>query len=106
MELSILSSSSSFFSFYCSYSSVCGASEIPELLAKFYEFAKRRKGNKKNIPAIKHCNGKRFTDSVGTASTLNSYNTSVFGCERIILQIKQTHPGETFIINIKMIRKR
>jgi len=31
---------------------------------EFYKYVKRRKGNRKNIPAIKYCNGRIITDSI------------------------------------------
>lgn len=62
----------------------------------FYKFVKRRKGNMENIPAIKDCNDRIITHSIGKASSLNFHYTSVFGCERNIPQIKQTHSGEPF----------
>jgi len=40
------------------------------------------------------------------ASALNSYYTSVFGCERNVPQTQPTHSSEPFTINTKMIKKR
>jgi hypothetical protein len=36
----------------------------------FYKYVKRRKGNRENIPAIKDCNGRIITDSIGKANSL------------------------------------
>jgi len=68
--------------------------------------AKRSKGNREYILAIKDCNGGPITYSTDKTDSLNSYYVSVFGCERNTPQIKQTHSGKPCTTNIKMIRKR
>jgi hypothetical protein len=40
------------------------------------------------------------------ANALNSYYTSVFGCERKVPQTQPTHSSEPFTNNTKMIRKQ
>ena len=67
---------------------------------------KRRKGNRKNIPAIEDNNGTIITDSTEKANILNSHYASVFICNRNFPNIKSAHSVETFIINTKRIRKR
>jgi hypothetical protein len=39
----------------------------------FYKYAKRRKGNKENIPAFKDCNGRIITDAIDKPNTFNPY---------------------------------
>jgi hypothetical protein len=58
------------------------------------------------ILAIKDHNGTSITDTTEKANILNSYNSSVFCCDRNILEIKLASSIETFIINSKVIRKR
>jgi hypothetical protein len=68
---------------------------------------KRRKGNRKIIPAIKDHNGTIITDTTEKkTNTLNSCYASVSCCDRNIPEIKLANSGETFIINTKVIRKR
>ena len=76
-------------------------------------FVKRPKGNKKIIRAIKDHNGTIITDNNDKANILNSYYSSVFFffllsffCDRNIPEIKLANPGETIIIDTKIIRKR
>jgi hypothetical protein len=73
---------------------------------EFYKFVKRRKESSENIPAIKDCNVRFITNSIGKGSSLNFHYASVCGCDPNIPQIKQTHSGEPFNINVNMIRKR
>jgi len=68
---------------------------------EFYNYVKRRKGNREFIPAIKDHNGTVITDTSGKANILNSYYSSVFCffcCDRNILEIKLANGGEIFII--------
>jgi len=75
-------------------------------------FVKRPKGNKKIIPAIKDHNGTIITDNNDKANILNSHYSSVFFlsffffCDRNIPEIKLANPGETIIIDTKVIRER
>jgi hypothetical protein len=46
------------------------------------------------------------TDSTDKDNILNSYYASVFSCDRNIPNTQSAHLGETFIINIKLIRRR
>ena len=57
------------------------------------------------ILAIKDNNEKIITDSIQKADILNSSKASVFCCHRNIPEIKLATWGETFIININVIRK-
>ena len=61
----------------------------------FSRCVKRRKGNRENIPAIKDYNDRHITIKMGKTNPLNSYYSSVFGRERKVSQMKQTHPGWT-----------
>jgi hypothetical protein len=72
----------------------------------FYLYVKRRKGTRKNIPAIKDCNGRITTDLIEKANSLNFYYSSVFSCESNIPHIQGTNSSEPFTIDIKIIRKR
>ena len=74
--------------------------------SEFYKYVQRRKGNRDIIPAIKDHHGTIITDTTEKASILNSYYASVFCCDRNIPEIKSANPGETFIINTDVIRKR
>ena len=67
---------------------------------------KKPKGNREIILAIKDHKGTIITDTTEKANILNSYYASVFCCDRNIPEIKSAIPGETFIINTKVIRKR
>jgi hypothetical protein len=73
---------------------------------EFYKYVKRRKGNRENIPAIKDDNGRRITDSIEKANSLNFYYSSVFSCERSIPQIECANSGEPFAVSTKIIRKK
>jgi hypothetical protein len=46
-----------------------------------YKYVTRRKGNRKNIPTIKDCNGGIITDSIEKANSLNFYYSTVFSSE-------------------------
>ena len=46
------------------------------------------------------------TDPIGKANSLNSYNASLFSCERNNPQIQTTESGNPFTISINIIRKR
>jgi hypothetical protein len=70
----------------------------------FYKYAKKRKGNRKIIPAIKDGNGRLTTDSIEKANSFNFYYSSVFSCERSIPQIQNANSGEPFAISTKIIR--
>ena len=48
---------------------------------EFFKYAKRRKGNRENTPAIKDHNGKLITDPLENANSLNSYYASLFSYE-------------------------
>jgi len=72
----------------------------------FHKFVKRRNGNREIIPAIKDHSETSITGATEKANILNSYNASVFCCDRNIPEIKLANPGETFIIITKVIRKR
>jgi hypothetical protein len=54
-----------------------------------------------NIPAIKNCNDRIITDSIGKARSLNFYYASPFGCSQNIQQIKQTHSPEPSKLMLK-----
>ena len=43
-------------------------SEEGKCWADFYKYARRRKGNRENIPAIKDCNGRIIPDPAGKAN--------------------------------------
>ena len=75
-------------------------------LSEFYKYVKRRKGNREIIPAIKDNNGTIITETTEKANILNSYYAFVFCCDRNIPGIELADPGETCIINTKVIRKR
>jgi hypothetical protein len=72
---------------------------------EFYKYVKRCKGNRENIPAIKDGNGRLIPDPTKNANSLNLYYSSVFGCERAILQIQRTNSGEPFVISKKSLGK-
>jgi len=55
----------------------------------FYKYVQRRKGNRENIPAIKHCNGRIITDAIEKANTFNFYYSTVFSNEGNILHIQR-----------------
>jgi hypothetical protein len=71
----------------------------------FYKYVKRRKGNRKNIPAIKDCNGRIITDSTEKACSLNFYYSSVFNSKDNIPNIQDKISSETFTIDTKIIRR-
>jgi hypothetical protein len=73
---------------------------------EFCKYVKRRKGNREDIPAIKHGNGRPITDSIEKANSLNFYYSSAFSCERNIPQVQCANSGETFAISTKVISKR
>jgi hypothetical protein len=73
---------------------------------EFYEYAKRRKGNRENIPAIRDHNGKLITDPIEKANSLNPYYAPLFSCDRNTLQMQSTQSCKPFAIGINMIRKR
>ena len=73
---------------------------------EFYKYIKRRKGNRKSIPAIKDQHGKLVTDPIEKANYLNSYFVSPFSCKRNNPQIQSTESGKPFTISINIIRKR
>jgi len=75
-------------------------------LSEFYKYVKRRKGNREIIPAIKDHNGTIITETTEKANILNSYYAFVFCCDRNIPGIELADPGETLIINTKVITKR
>jgi hypothetical protein len=59
------------------------------------KYVKRRKGNRKNIPAIKNGNGRLINDSIEKANSFNFYySSSVFSCESSIPQIQRANSGE------------
>jgi hypothetical protein len=72
---------------------------------EFYKYDKRLIGNRGNIPTTKDFNGRLITDPIDMGNSLNSSYASLFSCERSIAQIKTTHSGEPFTINVEMIRK-
>ena len=72
--------------------------------SEFYKYVKRRKVNTETLPAIKDHNGTITTDSTERAYILNSYNESVFCCDRNILEIQLAASGVTFIVNTKIVR--
>jgi hypothetical protein len=74
--------------------------------SEFYKYVKRRKGNKENIPAIKDCNGRIITDSTEKANSLKFYHSTVFSSKDNIPNIQDENSGESFTIDIKIIRKR
>jgi hypothetical protein len=65
----------------------------------------RRKGNKEIIPAIKDRNGTNITVTTEESNILNSYYVSVFCCDHNLQEIRSGNSGETFIINIRVIKK-
>jgi hypothetical protein len=65
----------------------------------------KAKRNREIILSIQDHNGTIITDTAGKANILNSYYASIFCCDRNITEIKLANWGETFIINIKIIRK-
>jgi len=73
---------------------------------EFYKYVKRRKGNREIFRKIKDHNGKLITDPIEKAKALNSYNGSLFSCERNNLQIKSTESDKPSIICINIKRKR
>jgi len=64
-----------------------------------------RKGNKKNIPAIKDCNGRIIRDAIEKANTFNSYPWTVFSSEGNVLHIQGENIGDLFTTDIKTIRR-
>jgi len=66
---------------------------------------KSPKGNIEIIPAIKGLNETNITVTTEEADILNSYYVSVICCDQNMQEIKLTNSGETFIIDIKVIRK-
>jgi hypothetical protein len=74
--------------------------------SEFYRFVNTRKGNRKNIPTIKDCNGGHITDPVEKANNLNNYYVSVFSCKGDIPDINSTHSDKPFTIKVSIIRKR
>ena len=66
--------------------------------SEFYKYVKGRKGNREITTAIKDHNV-----TIITANVLNSYYASLFCCDH---GNKISQPGENFIINTKVIRKR
>jgi hypothetical protein len=72
----------------------------------FYKYAKRCKGNKENIPAIKDCNGRIITDAIEKPNAFNSYYSTVFSSEGSILHIQGENTGDPFTTNIKTIRRK
>jgi len=67
---------------------------------------KRQKGNREIIPVIKDHNTMIITDTTEKANVLNSYYAFIFCCDHNIPEIKLANPGEIFIINTKVIRKK
>jgi hypothetical protein len=65
-----------------------------------------RKGNRKNIPAIKDYNGRIITDAIEKANIFNSYYSTVFSSEDNILHIQGENTGDPFTTDIKTIRRR
>jgi hypothetical protein len=57
------------------------------------------------IPAITDHNGTIITYTTEKANILNSYYASVFCSDRYTPEITLANLDETFIINIKVIRK-
>ena len=72
---------------------------------EFYMYAKRHKGNREYIPAIKEHNGKIVRDPLKEANSVNSNCASLFTCECNDLQIQSTQSGKPFTISINIIRK-
>jgi len=72
----------------------------------FYKYVERRKGNKKNIPAIKDCNGRIIIDAIEKTNKFNSYYSTVFSSKGNILHIEGENTGDPFTTNIKTIRRR
>ena len=60
---------------------------------EFYEYVKRRKENRENIPAIKDHNGKPITDPIEKSKSLNSYYASLFSLESNNPQIQSAESG-------------
>jgi len=58
--------------------------EMTATAGESYKYVKRRKGNRKSIPAIKDHSGTIITDSTEKANILNSYHSSVFCCDHCI----------------------
>jgi hypothetical protein len=74
--------------------------------AEFFKYAKRRKGNREIIPAIKGYSDNLITGPTEKSNSLHSYFASVFSCERSKPQIRSTDQANPFNININTIRKR
>jgi hypothetical protein len=72
---------------------------------EFYRYVRRRKGNRKSLPAIKDCNGGNISDPVRKANIFNKYYDSVFSSEQDIPQISKTSVDKPFTIKISIIRK-
>jgi hypothetical protein len=72
----------------------------------FYKYVKRRKENKKNIPAIKDCNGQIISDAMEKANTFNSYYSKVFSSEGNILYIQGKKTDDPFSTDFKRIKRR
>jgi hypothetical protein len=67
---------------------------------------KRRRGNRKNIPAIKDCNGRIVTDALEKAIMFNFYYSTVLSSEGNILHIQGENTGNPFTTDIKTIMRR
>jgi len=74
--------------------------------SEFYKYVKRRKGNKKNIPAIKDPYGRIITDSILKANSFDSYYSTVFSSEGNIPHMQGENTGEPLTIDTKIIRRR
>ena len=57
----------------------------------FYKYAKRRKGNRENIPAIKDSSGRIITHPTEKANSLNFYYSTIFSREESIPQIQKVN---------------
>jgi hypothetical protein len=71
--------------------------------SEFYRFVNRRKGNRRNIPAIKDCKGGLIPDPVDKANNLNNYYASVFSCERHIPDTISNHSDKPFTIKMALL---
>jgi hypothetical protein len=71
------------------------------------KYVKRRKGHKKNFPAIEDCNGRLITDPIQKKTNfLNYYYSSVFSSEGNTQHIQCAYSDVLFTIETKIIRKR
>jgi hypothetical protein len=54
--------------------------------SEIYKYVKRQKGNREIIPVIKDHKGIIITDSTENANILNSYQVSIFCCDRNLVK--------------------